>query len=268
MIGAMRVYFFPFFCVVHENGFVMRNFYLFILLLTFGATAASAQTVEAPEPTAPEPTALVVDSDGKITDLSIGDEYQGEAPVTVRFYANAHEVPGYSITCMWELFKEGDETPYLVRHDEDIEIELRESGTITVMPTITYTNIDDSEIYWPFGNEHYDSPFFIRLAESSLEAPNAFSPNGDGINDYYNVFNVKSIVEFQGAIYNRWGQELYRWGIDEMGNENSGWDGTYKGRQVSDGVYYVVINARGADGVIYEIRRDVNLLRGYTEVGK
>lgn len=259
MIGAMRVYFFPFFCVVHENGFVMRNFYLFILLLTIGATAASAQTVEAPEP-----TASVVDSDGKPTDLTIGDEYQGEAPVTVSFDANALEVPGYSITYRWEFFKEGSDTPYLVRYDAVEEIELRESGTITVMPTITYTNTEDGNM----SMYSYDSPFIIRLAESSLEAPNAFSPNGDGINDYYNVFNVKSIVEFQGAIYNRWGQELYRWGIDEMGNENAGWDGTYKGRQVSDGVYYVVINAKGADGVIYEIRRDVNLLRGYTEVGK
>jgi hypothetical protein len=34
---------------------------------------------------------------------------------------------------------------------------------------------------------------------------------------------------------------------------------------VKAGVYFVVINARGADGIEYEIRRDVNLLRGYTE---
>jgi gliding motility-associated-like protein len=245
----------------------MRNFFLFILLLTIGATTVTAQSVEAPEP-----TALVVNSKGELTDLEIGESYPSEdevskatnVPLTVRFYANAHEVPGYSITCMWEFFKEGDETPYLVRHDEDIEIELRESGTVTVMPTITYTSKEDYNDVKYFA---YD-PFRITIPDSSLEAPNAFSPNGDGINDYYNVFKVKSIVEFQGAIYNRWGQELYRWGIDEMGNENSGWDGTYKGRQVSDGVYYVVINARGADGIRYEIRRDVNLLRGFTEVVK
>ena len=30
-------------------------------------------------------------------------------------------------------------------------------------------------------------------------------------------------------------------------------------------IYYVVINAKGADGINYEIRRDVNLMRGYTE---
>ena len=267
MIGVARAYFFPFFCVVHENGFVMRNFFLFILLLTIGATAVTAKSVEAPEP-----TALVVNSKGELTDLEIGESYPSEdevskatnVPLTVRLYANASEIEGYSLTCTWEFFREGEEEPYLVRHDADVEIELRESGTITVMPTITYTSKEDYNDVEYFA---YD-PFRITIPDSSLEAPNAFSPNGDGINDYYNVFNVKSIVEFQGAIYNRWGQELYRWGIDEMGNENSGWDGTYKGRQVSDGVYYVVINARGADGIRYEIRRDVNLLRGFTEVVK
>ena len=243
------------------KGKVMKKVYLVISLLLFCVSAMTAQE----DVEAPKPTALVVDSKGNLTDLAIGDEYSGEAPVTVRFYANAPEVDGYSLTCTWEFFKEGEDAPYLVRHDADVQIELRESGATTVMPTITYTSIENSEIYWPFDAEYYGSPFTIVLAESAIEAPNAFSPNGDGVNDYYNVFNVKSIVEFHGAIYNRWGQELYRWGIDEMGREGYGWDGTYKGRPVSDGVYFVVIRALGADGIEYEINRDVNLLRGYSE---
>lgn len=239
---------------------VMRKIVLFILLLLCVTAAIAQGSVEAPKP-----TALVVDSKGELTDLAIGDDYSGEAPVTVRFYANAREVDGYTLTCTWEFFKEGEDTPYLVRHDADVEVELCESGTIVVMPDITYTSLEDSEVFWPFNAEYYETPFRIILAESGLEAPNAFSPNGDGINDYYNVFNVKSIVEFHGAIYNRWGQQLYRWGIDEMGREECGWDGTYKGNPVKDGVYFVVIKAKGADGVEYEIKRDVNLLRGYSE---
>ena len=50
---------------------------------------------------APKPTALVVNSRGELTDLEIGDDYSGEAPVTVRFYANAPEEDGYSLTCTW-----------------------------------------------------------------------------------------------------------------------------------------------------------------------
>lgn len=257
------MYFLPYFCVIRgKSDNCMRRILLSIMSLSLYSAVAMAQVAVGE----PKPTAVVADIKGETTELAIGDGYEGEAPVTVHFYANADEVDGYSLTCTWEFFKEGEIEPYLVRHDLDVELELRESGTTTVMPNITYTYLDDNEIYWPFNADVYQ-PFRIVLAESDIKAPNAFSPNGDGINDYYNVFDVKSIVEFHGAIYNRWGQKLFSWGIDEIGRTESGWDGTYNGSAVSDGVYYVVIKAKGADGVEYEIYRDVNLLRGYTEGG-
>ena len=213
---------------------------------------------------APEPLLRVINSDGESEELTAGGEYSGEAPVTLQMSANAQEVDGYSLVCSWEFFKEGEVEPYLVRYDADVEFELRESGATIIRPKFVYTSRENSEVFWEFGSEVYE-PFRVILSESSLEAPNAFSPNGDGINDYYNVYNVKSIVSFSAAIYNRWGQQIYSWGIDQIGCEDCGWDGTYKGKDVKAGVYYVVIDAKGADGIKYEIRRDVNLLRGYTE---
>ncbi|CCZ11253.1 putative uncharacterized protein [Prevotella sp. CAG:1092] len=93
--------------------------------------------------------------------------------------------------------------------------------------------------------------------------PNAFSPNGDGINDIYKAKEgYQSIVEFHAYIFNRWGQKLYEW-TDPAG----GWDGKYKGKDVAQGVYYCLVKAKGADGRKYDIKTDVNLLRGYTENG-
>ena len=247
------------------RGFLILNFidmkrYFLSLLIVLCALSLKAQvTIEAPVP-----VAMVTDSKGEVSELSAGGEFSGEAPVTVKLHANAEEVDGYSLVCSWEFTKEGESTPYLVRYDKDVELDIRESGVTLIQPRIVYTSVGDSEVVWEFGAEDYE-PFRVILAESSLEAPNAFSPNGDGINDYYNVYNVKSIVSFSAAIYNRWGQQLYSWGIDQIGCEDCGWDGTYKGKDVKPGVYYVVIDARGADGIKYEIRRDVNLLRGYTE---
>jgi hypothetical protein len=72
--------------------------------------------------------------------------------------------------------------------------------------------------------------------------------------------SYQSITDFRAVILNRWGNKLYEWtDID------GGWDGTYKGTVVKDGVYFVVIKARGADGVVYNIRKDVNVLTGYRE---
>ena len=91
--------------------------------------------------------------------------------------------------------------------------------------------------------------------------PNAFSPNGDGINDIYKAKDgYQSIVEFKACIFNRWGQKIYEWN-DPAG----GWDGKHNGKDVKQGVYFVLVKAKGADGRKYEIKRDVNLLRGFTE---
>lgn len=212
-------------------------------------------------PQASEPAAVVTDKDGNSEELAQGGEYTGEAPFTVRFSANAEEYDGFSRVCKWDFVRNDEQTPFLTRYDADVEYEFRESGTYTIIPTVTYTKRDNADIIWEF---EYD-PFIIIISESSLKVPNAFSPNGDGINDYFNVYDVKSIVSFSAAIYNRWGQQLYSWGIDEMTCEDCGWDGTYKGKPVKDGTYFVVVTALGADGVKYEFRKDVNLLRGYIE---
>ena len=105
----------------------------------------------------------------------------------------------------------------------------------------------------------------ITISDSHLEMPNAFSPNGDGINDYFQAkTNSKSIVEFHAYIFNRHGQKLYDW--TDWQNEKSGWDGTHNGHPVKDGVYFVYVKALGADGTEYNIRRDVNLLRNFNTV--
>ena len=100
--------------------------------------------------------------------------------------------------------------------------------------------------------------------------PNAFSPNDDGFNDYYQAKGTQhggngpqSIVEFEGIIFNRWGQRLYTW--TDCYNYKAGWDGKYKGKPVKQGVYFCLVRAKGADGREFNIRTDVNLLRSHYE---
>ena len=111
-------------------------------------------------------------------------------------------------------------------------------------------------------------PFFSILFPSSrsfsstnLPTSNAFSPKGDGINDVYKAkTGFKSIVDFHAIIFNRWGQKLFEWR-----DPNEGWDGTFNGKPVAQGVYFVNVKATGADGRKFHIKKDVNLLRGYNE---
>ena len=65
----------------------------------------------------------------------------------------------------------------------------------------------------------------------SLYIPNAFTPNGDGVNDYFMPI-LKSVVTVEFSIYNRWGEEIFY--SREL---RPRWDGTYKGVPVPNDVY-------------------------------
>ena len=129
---------------------------------------------------------------------------------------------------------------------------------ILAIPSFAVVTTDDDDYDEDEDTVAVDS---TALQVSLLEMPNAFSPNGDGINDTYHVKKYQNITEFRALIFNRWGQCLYTW------NEIDGsWDGTYKGRPVKDGVYFVRVRAKGGDGKEYDIKKDVNLLRKFNQV--
>tara|TARA_B110001452_G_scaffold65834_1_gene52704 strand:- start:770 stop:1192 length:423 start_codon:yes stop_codon:yes gene_type:complete len=65
----------------------------------------------------------------------------------------------------------------------------------------------------------------------ALYSPNAFSPDGDGINDIFKI-SGQGMLDFQIEIYNRWGQMVYK-SIDL----SNGWDGTFKGKNLPTGTY-------------------------------
>ncbi len=69
--------------------------------------------------------------------------------------------------------------------------------------------------------------------------PNIFSPNGDGSNDYFNIFgkNIKEIKSL--SIFDRWGNKVYQKEHLPVGSSNNtdGWNGTFHGELVLPGVY-------------------------------
>ena len=206
----------------------------------------------------PIATATYVDDDNNTVETS--DNISGQAPLDVTFRATVEELGIHTPTYEWHFRKEGDTQDILVRYEEQTQYTFVESGTflVTMKTRLTDNDMDLDSV-----------TIKVTISESRLEFPNAFSPNNDGINEKYGAMGVndpnssahwKSIVEFHAYIFNRWGQKLYEW-HDPAGY----WDGTYKGHDVKEGVYYVLVKARGADGRKYEFKKDVNLLRGYTE---
>jgi gliding motility-associated-like protein len=95
--------------------------------------------------------------------------------------------------------------------------------------------------------------------ESSLEVPNIFSPNGDGINDYFQV-KAETLKSFNGKILNRYGRVVFQW--TDWENEDAGWDGRLNGStKATPGVYYYIIEAEGMDNQPYNKEGVLHLVK-------
>jgi gliding motility-associated-like protein len=86
--------------------------------------------------------------------------------------------------------------------------------------------------------------------------PNAFSPNGDGVNDVFKIENLAFEKMTQFKVFNRWGKCVY----DGL-NPARGWDGTYNNKPAPVDVYYYHIKLTMPGGVQKDFKGDVTLLR-------
>jgi len=86
----------------------------------------------------------------------------------------------------------------------------------------------------------------VRILESSevwIQCPvaiaNVFTPNGDGMNDFYSAVNLDDYPQPTITIYNRWGKIVYY-----MEDYQNDWDGTHykSGEDLKEGVYYIIVS--------------------------
>ena len=80
-------------------------------------------------------------------------------------------------------------------------------------------------------NERVVSNILEVIYKSKVAFPNAFTPDGDGLNDIF-IFESRYIVGVNMKIYNRWGELVYHTtAVDQ------GWDGTISGKPAPMGTY-------------------------------
>ncbi len=81
----------------------------------------------------------------------------------------------------------------------------------------------------------------------SFKVPNAFTPNGDGFNDTWNIEGLETYRNSVMNVYNRWGQLVY----SNHGSYTEAWDGRRNGKDLPIGTYYYVItlNQDGKENV-------------------
>ncbi len=96
----------------------------------------------------------------------------------------------------------------------------------------------------------------VILSEECYEYfPNAFTPNGDGKNDYFRILNASNLTDYSLIIYNRWGQIVF-----ETNDYSKGWDGTYKGVPQNTALFVYFCTYKKA-GTVVQTKGSVMLIR-------
>jgi gliding motility-associated-like protein len=92
--------------------------------------------------------------------------------------------------------------------------------------------------------------------EFNLYVPDAFTPNGDGLNDVF-VPKGSGISKYSLEIYNRWGEKIFH-----TTDFNTSWDGTYKGKVCKTDSYLWAIDLTDASGKRHLKSGSISLIRG------
>jgi len=117
--------------------------------------------------------------------------------------------------------------------------------------------LSQDNIFQPMANPSINTTYYLTVDNGTCKAsdsvnvtvdcftifiPNTFTPNHDGLNDVFTI-SGKGFQHFRLTIYNRWGEQLF-----ESEDVNRGWDGTYNGEMVAEGVYVYIIEANDSGG--------------------
>jgi gliding motility-associated-like protein len=91
---------------------------------------------------------------------------------------------------------------------------------------------------------------------ASVYIPNAFTPNGDGIDDYFSVFGT-TLYSVSMKIFDRWGEKVF----DSGDSQWASWDGTYRGVMQPPGMFVYYVQLTFLDGSQETREGSITLIR-------
>ncbi len=102
----------------------------------------------------------------------------------------------------------------------------------------------------------YDEIFIKVLNGPTYHVPNAFTPNGDGLNDIFRAIPAGMSNTTYFRVINRWGEVVF-----ETNQWLKGWDGTFRGKPAPTGVYVWMVKGTDKNYKKVEMQGTVNLIR-------
>ncbi len=91
--------------------------------------------------------------------------------------------------------------------------------------------------------------------------PNTFTPNGDNSNDFFFAYGYNLASVSSMRIYDRWGELIFMKEDIPASNESEGWDGSFNGQEVNNGVYAYIMELTFENGITTIYSGNVTLIR-------
>ncbi len=114
----------------------------------------------------------------------------------------------------------------------------------------------------PNGCDASDQILLTVQKNRDVYIPNAFSPNGDGVNDIFHIFaggSVEGVRKFQ--IFDRWGEMVFEDFNFQPNDPAHGWNGIFRGEMMNPAVFVYLAEVEFVDGVVVLFEGDVTLVR-------
>ncbi len=157
-----------------------------------------------------------------------------------------------------ELFFDGQAENYKVA----TEIVLPEETVLDTplrMRIINDLQPIDAPCYSPKDGQGEDYTVFVtglEIPEIPVGFPKSFSPNNDGLNDYFTVMGKHRIGQYNLKVFDKFGAMVY-----ETDNKNNGWDGTFNGKKLNPDVFKYVSTISLLNGKQITLKGNITLER-------
>jgi gliding motility-associated-like protein len=149
---------------------------------------------------------------------------------------------------------------------------LQGSGSVGTYSWTPTTALSAASVLNPNANPSTTTTYSLRVTTSQgciatdamtltvvpycIKPMNAFSPNGDGINDLWLITNGNCLLKAKAQVFNRYGAKVF-----EEENYRNTWNGTYNGKPLPDGTYYYVITFQLINNKVEQKTGNVTILR-------
>lgn len=150
---------------------------------------------------------------------------------------------------------------------QELNVQWQPSGNIACPTCLITTATPTMQGYYVLkvtdenGCSASDSLFVELILNYPAYIPNAFTPDGDDINDFFTAYSSEAAANMNLRIYDRWGGLLFDGRQLPPGVESAGWDGRFRGQDMSTGIYVYRIELQFIDGTIRNFSGDIYLQR-------